>query len=97
MRIPNAHNVQTRRSMALKLTIFTATEISTASHWAAVATGIPANALRPGSHNCVEFAIARGARLRSHTDNGLNPKNAHIRIPLPANDNIRMSYLLPRR
>ena len=82
--------------MALKLTIFTATEITTASRWAAVATDIPANALRPGSHNCVEFAIARRARLRSHPDSGLNLKSAPIRIPLPANDNIRISYLPPR-
>lgn len=88
----NAQGTEARNTMALKLTIFTATEMSTASRWAAVVTERPANIARLNAGNCVEFAIARQARLRSHPDSGLDLKAAPLRIPLPANDNIQLNY-----
>lgn len=87
----NTRGKETPKSMALKLTIFTATEISTASRWAAVITERPANLVRPSVENCVELSIARQARLRTHPDSGLDLKTAPIRIPLPANDNLLLT------
>lgn len=79
------------RPIAYRLTIFTATEISTASRWAAANTAVPANALRPGTSNCIDFAIAQRAR-RGIQRLGTEGTPA-VRIPIPANDNLRLSTL----
>lgn len=78
-------------SMALKLTIFTATEITTASKWAAIKTETAANAPPGFADNCVELDLARRSRLRAHPDSGLSLDAKPLRMPIPANDNLPLT------
>lgn len=91
MRKTSIQKSDVHRSMALKLTIFTAKEITTASRWAAVETNPAANSPAGAIENCVELDLARRSRLRAHPDSGLSIGAETLRIPIPANDNIKIS------
>ncbi len=93
MRRPNSQRSDVHRSMALKLTIFTATEITTASRWAAIRADAAANTQTGAVDNCVELDLARRSRLRAHPDSGLSLDTEPLRMPIPANDNITLSYM----
>jgi hypothetical protein len=79
--------------VACKLTIFTATEVTTASRWASAALTPPANVKHHGAGNCVEFTIALQALRRRALDPETAEDVTPVRMPIPANDNVRLSYL----
>ena len=65
MRRPNSQRSDVHRSMALKLTIFTATEITTASRWAAIRADAAANTQTGAVWNLIWPAAAGCAPIQT--------------------------------
>lgn len=76
---------------ALKLTMFTATRITTASHYATIDVAHAANAVKPGQEDCIplnEITRARYRTKRAFSNQGNVTPTANWRIPFPTNDNM---------
>lgn len=76
---------------ALKLTIFTATQISTATHYAIIDVAPAANATKPEHEDCISLNAATRAHYRAQrtfSNQGTVKATVNWRIPLPTNDNM---------
>jgi hypothetical protein len=80
---------------ALKLTMFTSTQIATATHCTAIETKTPANAQNTVDSNCIALNEALRKRLaeKRHNQNLMasvndGAKAGNWRIPFPTNDNM---------
>jgi hypothetical protein len=80
---------------ALKLTIFTPTQITTASHYAIIDVEIAANAPDPVDPDCIKLTAAMRVRhnagrpgRRALSNQGNVAPTANWRIPFPTNDNM---------
>jgi hypothetical protein len=83
------------KTTALKLTIFTPTHVTTASHHAIIDVSVAANAQAPADTTCI--TLTRAIRLRhaprrpgqrALSNQGNIAHTANWRIPLPTNDNM---------
>lgn len=81
---------------ARKLTIFTASQISTASHFSTIHVRDAANAPQMTDTSCIALtaAMRAGRTVRKVATSGTDVPIARWRIPFPANDNLALTSIL---
>lgn len=80
---------------ALKLTMFTPTRVTTASHYTAIKVEVAANAIEPTQNDCITLTAElrarhgqRHKRARNLSNLANVPPATNWRIPFPTNDNM---------
>jgi hypothetical protein len=91
MKTATASQKELSKMTALKLTIFTPTQITTASHYDAINVKVAANAPEPAAPDCITLSAVlrarhRGSRVLKNDGNAIPQEN--WRIPFPTNDNM---------